>query len=291
MKHMRQILAFAMALVLLTGCSAGPAPQSSAPAGTTAPAETTLPAETAQPAETTQPTETTQPPETTAATEPPAPQPGMKQVELTEEGRYEINIFLSNFSEQQFQDTYWHPEHEDGFFRSADADAYEILFFVWNNVNYNTYDGEQVKHDGEYYIGFSLDTINARSARFFGRTFTREEVEHAGGDIRLINGLVCRPEAWGDTYEEMTVVDGLYDLGDGTMRADFTVYSPTLLADYDGVVSTGGINQKFIYYYTPEEAVASGYFEPYRKGTALVKPKTLDNGRESYELVTYELLK
>ena len=28
MKHMRQILAFAMALVLLPGCSAGPAPQS-----------------------------------------------------------------------------------------------------------------------------------------------------------------------------------------------------------------------------------------------------------------------
>ena len=40
MKRIRHILAFAMALVLLTGCSAGPAPQSSAPAGTTAPAET-----------------------------------------------------------------------------------------------------------------------------------------------------------------------------------------------------------------------------------------------------------
>ena len=52
MKHMRRGLVLLLALVLLTGCAFGPAPQSPAPAGTTALAETTLPAETTQPAET-----------------------------------------------------------------------------------------------------------------------------------------------------------------------------------------------------------------------------------------------
>ena len=156
MKHMRQILAFAMALVLLTGCSAGPAPQSSAPAGTTAPAETTLPAETTQPAE------MTQPPETTAATEAPAPQPVMKQVDLTEQERYEINIFLSNFSEQGFASV--------GCFRSADADIDQILDFVWGNVRFNTNQCKTVEKGGEYYYGIALDALSKRAQRFFGRS-------------------------------------------------------------------------------------------------------------------------
>ena len=282
MKHMRRGLVLLLALVLLTGCSAGPALQSPAPAGTTAPAETTLPAETTPPAETTQPAETTRPPETTAATEPPPPQPVMKQVELTEERRYEINIFLSNFSEQGFASI--------GFFRSADADIECILDFVWGNVRFNTDQCKTVEKCGEYYYGIALDALSKRAQRFFGRSISASDVEHTEMGYRLIDGMVCLPPADGETYMDMTVADVLYDLGDGTMRVDFTVYEPTDKAYYDDVASAGGTNAKFIYYYTPEEAVGSGYFMPWCSGTAIVKPKTLDNGRESYELVTYEII-
>lgn len=283
MKRMTRILALLLAMALICGCSAEPAPQ------TTAPVQFTMPTEAPQilPAETEAPTAppVTEPP----VTEPPVTEPTMTEVVLSEKGRYEINIFLSNFSEQQFRDVYWYPTQSDSEFRSADADAYEILFFVWNNLNYNTYDAETVQQGDTYYRGFPLDTISARSERFFGRSLTKEDVENAGGEFRMIDGLVCQPEAWGDTYEDMSVADALYDLGDGTMRVEFTVYNPTEEAWYDDVTSTGGINEKSIYYYTPEQAVESGYFVPYRKGTALVKPKTLENGRETYELVTYEL--
>lgn len=278
MKHRGHILALLLALALLTGCASGNAP------ATTAPAETTLPIET------TQPVETTLPAETVAATEPTATEPVMVQLELTEQERYEINIFLSNFTEQQFRDTYWYPWQEGGLFRSSDADIYEILYFTWHNLKYNTREGREVKYDGAYYTGIPLDTVNARSLRFFGRSLTEEDVEQAGRDFLMIDGMVCYPEAWGDTYLEMAIIDALYDLGDGTMLAVFTVYEPTLEAEYDGVTSAGGINEKFVYYYLPEEAVSSGYFTPYCEATAQVKPKTLDNGRESYELVTYELL-
>lgn len=282
MKHMLRILAITMAMVLLTGCSSGSAPQTTEPGAETQPAAEAIPAETTLPVETTLPIETTLPPQTTAPTEPPAPKPTMKQVELTENGRYEINIFLSNFSEQGFA--------EVGFFRSADADLYNLLHFVWCNVRYNTRECKTVEKGSEYYYGIPLESINKRAQRFFGRSITGADIENAGPEFRLIDGMVCCPPADGDTYMEMTVADALYDLGDGTMRADFTVYTPTLKAEYDGVTSVGGINEKFIYYYTPQEAVDSGYFEPYATGTALVKPKTLDNGRESYELVTYEII-
>lgn len=284
MKSIERILALVLMLVLMSGCGDGNAPE------TTAPAETMGSIETTVPPETTLPPATTVPAETTVPTESPETEPAAVQVELSEKGRYEINIFLSNFSEQQFRDTYWYPESDDSEFRSADADVYEILFFVWNNLNYNSDNSESIEKDGNYYTGIPLDSINARSERFFGRSLTKEDVENTGGDFRMIKGMVCRPEAFGDTYMEMTVVDALYDLGDGTMRAEFTVYTPTIEAEIDGITSTGGINSKEIYYYTPEQVVKSGYFEPYRKGVALVVPKTLSNGRESYELVTYELL-
>lgn len=270
MKHMGQILALVLALVLLTGCG-GTAPETTAPAETTAPVETTTPVE------------TTVPPETTAPTEPAVTEPAETKVELTEQGRYEINIFLSNFSEQQF----W--GMESGVFRSADGDPAAILFFTWNNLNYNTYDAETIQRDGVYYLGFPMETVSARAERFFGRGLSAADVEAAGGDFRMIDGLVCRPEAWGDTYEDMTVADAMYDLGNGTMRVEFTVYNPTDDAWMDEVTSAGGINVKSIYYFTPEQAVESGYFVPHIKGTALVRPKTLTNGRETYELVTYEL--
>lgn len=274
MKHLRQILAMVLALVLLCGCGADGAKQTTAPAETTQPVQTTAPAETTEPVETTAPVETTLPVET---------EPAKVQVELTEQMRYEINIFLSNFSEQMF----WSPQA--GVFRSADADAYEILFFAWNNLSYNTHDSEEVVIDGEYYEGLALDAVIDRCERFFGRSLTASDAEAAGGDFRMIDGLICRPEAWGDTYEDMTVADAMYDLGDGTMWVEFTVYSPTEDAFMDDVSTVGGINSKSIYYYTPEQAVDSGYFVPRLKGNALVRPKTLENGRETYELVTYEL--
>lgn len=283
MMKWNRFLAMLLALLLLSGCGTGAETETTTPVETPAPVETTVPDMTTAPAQTEMPTEP-------AVTEPPETEPVPEEVELSKQERYEINIFLSNFSEQQFRDIYWPPNPDGGVFCAAEADVYEILYFVWNHTNYNTYQTEDVQKDGEWFSGISLELISSKSERFFGRPLTKEDVEQAGRDFRLIDGLVCRPMAFGDSYLEMAAADALYDLGNGTMRVDFTVYSPTIEAEYDGITSAGGINSRDIYYYTPREVVDSGYFVPYRKGTALVKPKTLENGRESYELLTYELL-
>ncbi|MBQ6626811.1 MAG: hypothetical protein IIX27_05920 [Ruminococcus sp.] len=87
--------------------------------------------------------------------------------------------------------------------------------------------------------------------------------------------------ASGASHGIMTVVDTLTDLGDGTLRADFVVYSIDEL-------NTGGniITDKSVYYYTKKDVENNTQFIYEYEGNAILKRKNYA-GVNTYELITY----
>lgn len=283
MMRNKKLTAWAMALVLtvslLAGCGAEP------PA-TTAPAQTvqTLPPTTAatETTETVAPTE----PEPVPTTEPQPTKPEPVPMELSRDERYEINIFLSNFSEQWFHEGW--PWNSDGntVFYSAEASVEEMVNFLWIFAKINRGSEMQYINRGENsYYAFTNDTIASLAQRFFGRTLTERDLQAMELEyFTYIDGMVCSPAADGETYMNMTVTDELYDLGDGTMRAEFVIYEAWDYAD-----AGGHVQGKDLYRQTGQEARDNPHLEIHRKGAAIVRPQTLFNGRESYQLVSYQV--
>lgn len=275
------VMALAMLASLLPGCGGGAETPTTEPQQTVQTIPTTAPTEVTEPAD-------TQPPETEATEAPTEPEPVL--MELSADERYEINIFLSNFSEQCFREDFiWNEAASNEVFYSAEADIVEIVSFVWLFAKINRSDEEDVSYNGDFYYGIDIDVLDSLAQRFFGRTLTESEISAAKEPgYSVYDGMVCYPAADGDTYTNMTVTDRMYDLGDGTMRAEFAIYSASM--DTDEVVGAGGpIHDKSVYYMTGEQIRGRSDFEFHLKGAAVVRPQTLDNGRESYQLVSYEL--
>ena len=275
------ILILTLTAAILCGCGNdqyATAPQPSTTVAAPVPTETPAPTET-QPPQTEAPT---QPTETAAPTE---PEPAL--VELTREDRYALNTFLSNFSQQWFHEGYvWYKTRSDTTFRSATAEVKEIVGFVWLHAKINSDSDLEVVQSGDnYYYAFKLSLLSASAERFFGRTLNEAELPiDENEDFFLLGEMVCGPAADGESYTNMTVADRVYDLGDGTSMAEFTIYDAWALAERDEAAFEEGV-----YYLTGEEARNEPDLAQHLTGAAILRPHTLEDGQKTYQLVSYEL--
>ena len=270
----------ALTVGLLSGCDGSQDPSAPQLLPETVPATTAAVEPTQAPA----PTET-QPPQTEAPTQPTEPEPVL--LDLSQEERYEINIFLSNFSEQWFHEAFNREDQAPNEVFYADTSSIaEIVDFVWLYAKLNRYmELEMVVHEDHSYYAFKLDVLSPIAERFFSRTLTDTDLLTMESDyFVLLDGMVCGPAADGETYSNMTVTDQMYALGDGTMLAEFTIYDAWAFSDVGGTIP-----EKDLYLLTGEEAQNHPDLQLHLKGAAVVRPHTLADGRESYQLVSYEL--
>lgn len=207
---------------------------------------------------------------TEPVTQPPTePEVKEKVLTLTDEEQYIINIFLSNFSEQHF------PSYDSS---NVSDDTLVQFAYLHNVINNN--DALEIDHN-TYDASFTLDTINTTLDRYLGKSISPEEGDTFATHYRYSSGRIYCPMASGASYGIMTVVDTLTDLGDGTLRADFVVYSIDEL-------NTGGnkITDKSVYYYTKEDVENNAQFIYEYEGNAILKRKNYA-GVNTYELITY----
>ena len=185
-------------------------------------------------------TQNTQPDPLPAPTE---PEPAL--LELSGEERCALNRFLTSFSEQWFHEgSVWDGSASSGVFLAEQADVLQITEFSWLHAKINLDDDlKVVQLEEDFYYGFDLDALSAIAEDFFGRTLTAEELPTAQSDpfflyegmvcgpFFLYEGMVCGPAADGEIYTNMTVCDPVYDLVDGTIRADFAIYDTWALIE------------------------------------------------------------
>lgn len=275
MKNKRMIRWTALLILassLFAGCDGSQIPTESQPIPETIPATTAAPV----------PTET-QPPQTEPATQPTEP----VSLALSPAQRYEVNAFLSDFSRQWFHESaLWDEDTSNDVFDAATGSIDQIVEFAWLHAQLNRNEELEIVRSGEdYYYGFSLDVLDPIAERFFGRTLTSMELGAMGSEYYfLLDGMVCGPAADGESYMNMTVADGMYDPGDGTLRVEFAIYDACAFADVGGAVLG-----KDLYYLTGEQARIDPDLQLHLEGTAIVRPLTLEDGRETYRLVSYEL--
>ena len=292
MKNMRMIVLaifLALAAGLLCGCDGHQNPSVPQQLPETVPATTAATEPTQAPASTEpQPSQTkaaTQPALTEATTQPTEPEPVL--LEPGPEERCEINIFLSNFSEQWFHEAFrWDDDTPNEVFYADTGSITEIVDFVWLFAKLNCYSElEMVLSGDDYYYGFKLGVLNSIAERFFGRSLTEADLQAAESEYYfLLDGMVCGPAADGETYMNMTVTEELYDLGNGTLRAEFAIYDAWAFAELGDPVSGTDL-----YCLTGEQARNDPNLVLHLKGAAVLRPHTLADGRESYQLVSYEL--
>ena len=292
MKHKRMIpwaLILVLAVHLLSGCDGFHNP--TVPPTTAAPSESTHAPEPTltQPPQTEAPVQTevpTQPVQTEAAP-PPTTEPMPVLLELSQEERHALNRFLSNFSEQWFHEGFvWYESPSDSVFYAADADITQIVGFAWLHAKINRSSELQVVKIGEdYYYSFDLDVLSPIAEQFFGRTVTGEGLPTTPSEFFfLLDGMVCSVAADGESYTNVTVTEQVHDLGDGTLRVEFTIYDAWAFSEFGE-----GASQKDVYALTGEEARNEPDLLQHRTGAAVLRPHTLEDGQKTYQLVSYEL--
>lgn len=252
----------------LSSNTATSAPTESATAATSAPTETTTEAPT-EPS--TEPTE----PSTEPTTEPPTePTKAGVEVPITSDMQYKLNIFLSNFSESNF--------NCDGSVNDADGLGERMrLVFSWFNLN--KHDG--LSFDANYNAVLTLAQMNDRLSRFFNETIDAPKdgtvfTSFYGSKITYNNGTFSTPWGEGDSHADFTVVKKLEDNGDGTFTAYFDVYTAE-----DFNVGGDHLTDDSYYRLTANNVTSKNVTFRY-SGTALLKPyKT--GMIDSYQLVEY----
>ncbi len=216
----------------------------------------------------------TEPVETQAvATKPADPTPQPIDVNLvntmTNDERYELNIFLSNFAETHF-DTY-------------PTDDKVLLNFAFKHMKFNNYSG--ISHDkaDPDWIAAPKENIDSVLYRFFGRTVA---VSEPSCTFEGSYGLTCIYENgyfkyhWGKPGEMtnyFTIADEMYKNSDGTYTVSFTVYS----ADYYDFPPSS------YYYLSPAEVANMQNVTRLDPGTAIVKDLLYGN-EETYQLLKME---
>lgn len=279
MKYKRIVVCailLALSAGLISGCGSHQTPTVAPQLSETTPA-------TAAPTEPTQ----TLPPQTESLPQPSPSEVPPVLLELDQQTRYEINSFLSHFSAQWFHEEFDATDNAPNeIFYAETGNIAQIVDFVWLYAKLNLYTELRfITKDDHSYYAFDLNTLNPIAERFFGRTLTEAGLETMASEYYvLFDGMVCGPAADGETYTNITVTDRIYDLDDGTMRVEFTIYDAWAFSDLGGIVP-----EKELYYLTGEDAQNNQDLEFHLNGTAVIRPHTLEDGRESYRLVSYKL--
>lgn len=244
--------------------TAEPAPESPAPSPeviivtpSPLPSPTPLPA-TPTPAPTTAP--------------PSAPGP----VVMDKNTQYQVNVFLSNFSEQGFKD-----------FDLQQMEYDRMIAFIRIYCKVNQQDLVQ-PHGGEELVARA--DVDALLNRFFGLKYNPAEGEEFwplySDYFYYYQDDYHFKAADGESYNKFTVVYGLTFNADGTYTADFQVYEVGL-EEYWNVP---GVDSAY-YYMTTEEVSDMVWAErvtPIQSGTAILRPYDY-NGRATYQLLKYEV--
>ena len=189
--------------------------------------------------------------------------------------QYEMNVFLSNFSEQGFGSY-------DG---TADGRLAAQVDFIHIFRKINDRDAIVYKNDGgSPYETLTMDQINETMDRFFGETITSEQAReypvtnhsfYRDGDFYFV-------AADGEAYNRFTVADSVRSVSDQVYLVYFTVYELDLMTYFDE-----GIGRAY-YEMTPAAAQGSGVLSADRCGAALVAPWD-NNGRNTYRLLEYRV--
>ena len=194
---------------------------------------------------------------------------GPQPVTLTSSEQYEINLFLSNFSEQQF----------GNYDQATSTDEQLLPFaFIYTSIN---------RPDVQYYEGsytcMNLDDINYAYQRFFNKTFLPEEGRTYAKYYLYENGKLKTPSASGASHGILTIVDSLTLNTDGTYNVTFKDYE---FPEFN----TGGnmIPSKDYYYMTAAQAESSSEMRCIATGTAVVQRKD-PNKTNSYFLLKYDV--
>ncbi len=183
----------------------------------------------------------------------------------TQEERYKINVFLSNFSEQWFGDYS---------IENSDPEQLISFAFLWYLLN----DQESLAFT-DYHVTLTLDQINKKVDRYFGLTISADEVVHSGYNMQ--DNRIAEPYGIGESYPDFTVANEIIDNGDGTYLVQFKIYSLK-----EAMSGGNRVTEKKWYYLTEEDASKSFALEYYASGHAIVKPYQ-KGSIDSYQLITY----
>ncbi len=205
--------------------------------------------------------------ETPAPAPTPAPVPETKTTvegieALTADERYELNIFLSNFSEAMYDPI-------DGYYTGAE----EKVNFVYTHAKINSPKNIEYLNGNAY---MSEEYVNTIIKRFFGHTISYTDIKDAK-DWIFMEGYYCIPAADGEFYGYFSIADSYIENPDGTYNVRFNVYAN----DHDREII-----DKSVYYFT--DAKASQTYTSTSHGEATLKKK-MHNGKETYEIIYYDV--
>ena len=207
------------------------------------------------------PTEATTEAPTEVPTEATQPEP---ENLLTPTVRRRVNLFLSNFSEQGFE--------------SYPTGAYEMLQFGYMYCKINR--PEKLGNtNATYYVKKTdMDTF---LKDFLGETVPAQDYTGIGpyDGITFENNAYHFQAADGGFFGYFTLVNEMQRNSDGTYDVSFDIYE----IDYDDELKNS------YYDLTSQQAAASDQFTRYGSGSATIRDHIRSTGKESYQLIRYEL--
>ncbi|MGN1028203.1 MAG: zinc ribbon domain-containing protein [Faecousia sp.] len=218
---------------------------------------------------------------------------------ITYEDQYRLNIFLSNFSEQYFHELPAAIVQDDGSvslgFDIQNADPMELIDFAYKYIKINRNSMEVVWADGVPYYCIGFDSICSVTERFFRKSVYLQDAINSGSsaynnDYVIIDGMLSSPAADGESYNRMTVVKRLLDMGNGKLLAEFDVYVINRTFDDSFLSPSGAIQDKSVYYFTKEDAQSKPYSRYCCSGQAVLSSDIDANGEEHFCLEAYQIL-
>lgn len=213
---------------------------------------------------------TTAPMDATEATQRPddkAEQPHSNQKNLADtldrNYLYKINVFLSNFAEQNF--------------RAYPCSDYEMLMFGYMYAKVNNREVLE-NNSTHYYIAKSnMDSI---LNRFFNKTVSLSDdmvLTQNNYPVTFKDGAYYFPGADGASVSYCAVATGMFENSDGTYDVTFDVYGHKYPHE----------SMSPYYELNAGEAKNCADLEYLYSGNAVVKDYVRSNGAESYQLISY----
>ena len=182
---------------------------------------------------------------------------------FTRDQTYQINVFLSNFSEQNFGD-----------YPGTD---YDLIDFGYMYAKINN--REVLGSSGGYYY-VEKGNMDSILTRFFGKTVSLPDpstLTKYGQTIEYRGGVYYFPAADGESVAYCTAATSMEDNGNGTYTVYFSIYAHENPHD----------SMSPYYSMTADEMAARSELNYQGAGQAVVRDYTRSNGVESYQLISY----